>query len=307
SSFVYDTTAPTATVSFPANNSHYNAAGWNSTLSGTATDASSSVATVKLSIQKDGGATACWDGPNAAGHFTAACPNYVTATGTTSWSTTLGSAALVDGSSYAIIVETIDNATNTDTAAATASWTYDNSAPTATVSFPANNSHYNAAGWNSTLSGTAADTSSSVATVKLSIQKDGGATPAGTAPTPPATSPPPAPTTAPTTRPAGTAPPPAPPPTPAPRSPPSSSRSRKTAAPTPAGTAPTPPATSPPPAPTTSPPPAPPAGQPPSAPPPSSTAPATPSPSKQSTTPPTPTPTTPPPAAASSTTTRRRP
>src|SRR5207247_465060 len=177
STFVYDTSAPTATVSFPANSSHYNAAGWNSTLSGTATDASSSVATVKLSIQKDGGANACWDGTNAAGHFTAACPNYVTATGTTSWSTTLGSAALIDGSSYALTVQTIDNATNANTnnSAASSSFVYDTTAPTATVSFPANGTHYNAAGWNSTLSGTAADTSSSVATVKLSIQKDGGA------------------------------------------------------------------------------------------------------------------------------------
>src|SRR5207249_2854837 len=112
SSFVYDTTAPTATVSFPATGTHYNAAGWNSTLSGTATDTSSTVATVKLSIQKDGGANACWDGTNAAGHFTTACPNYVNATGTSSWSAALGTGALVDGSSYTLTVETIDNATN---------------------------------------------------------------------------------------------------------------------------------------------------------------------------------------------------
>src|SRR5206468_205990 len=82
--------------------------------------------------QKDGGANACWDGTNAAGHFTAACPNYVTATGTTSWSTTLGSAALVDGSSYALTVQTIDNATNANTnnSAASSSFVYDNTAPT---------------------------------------------------------------------------------------------------------------------------------------------------------------------------------
>src|SRR5439155_320023 len=111
---------------------HYNSAGWNSTLSGSATDASSSVATVKLSIQKDGGANACWDGTNAAGHFTTACPNYVNASGTTSWSTTLGTAALIDGSSYTLTVETIDNATNanTNTAATSSNFVYDTTAPT---------------------------------------------------------------------------------------------------------------------------------------------------------------------------------
>src|SRR5206468_2891572 len=175
--FTNDIANATATVTFPANGTHYNSAGWTGSITGTAADIGSGVGTVKVSIQKDGGANACWDGTNAAGHFTAACPNYVTATGTTSWSTTLGSAALVDGSSYALTVQTIDNATNANTnnSAASSSFVYDTTAPTATVSFPANNSHYNAAGWNSTLSGTATDASSSVATVKLSIQKDGGA------------------------------------------------------------------------------------------------------------------------------------
>src|SRR5439155_433852 len=129
--YVYDTSAPTASVSFPANNSHYNAAGWNSTLSGSASDANSSVATVKLSIQKDGGANSCWDGTNAAGHFTSACPNYVTASGSSSWTATLGTAALVDGSSYTLTVETIDNATNANSPSTAVSWcyVYDTSAP----------------------------------------------------------------------------------------------------------------------------------------------------------------------------------
>src|SRR2546423_5813136 len=90
-------------------------------ITGTAADTGGSgVATVKVSIQKDGGANSCWDGTNAAGHFTSACPNYVTATGTTSWSAALGSAALVNASSYALTVETIDNVTNTAASAATA-------------------------------------------------------------------------------------------------------------------------------------------------------------------------------------------
>src|SRR3989442_2919744 len=86
----------------------FRSAGWNSTLSGTAADTSSSVATVKLSIQKDS-AHDCTPVTTAAPiPFSASYPNYVTATGTTSWSTTLGNAALIDGSSYALTVATID-------------------------------------------------------------------------------------------------------------------------------------------------------------------------------------------------------
>src|SRR5207253_1368253 len=78
SSFVYDTTAPAGAVSFPVDGTHYNAGGWSSSLAGSSFDATgSSGTTVTISIQKDGGANACWDGTDAAGHFTAACPNYV--------------------------------------------------------------------------------------------------------------------------------------------------------------------------------------------------------------------------------------
>src|SRR5439155_1568051 len=175
--FVYDTSAPTATISFPATGTHYNSAGWNSTLSGTAADASSSVATVKVSIQKDAGANACWDGTKAADDFTSASCHYGTATGTTSWTTTLGSRALFDGSSYVLTAETIDNPTNanTNTSAATSSFVYTNSAPSSTVSFPAPGTPSLFPYTTLFRSGTAADASSSVATVKVSIQKDAGA------------------------------------------------------------------------------------------------------------------------------------
>src|SRR5207237_27437 len=172
--FTNDTSATAPAITFPANNAHYNsggwatisgtgpdpgsgrasAPGWPGSISGTAADSSSSVATVKLSIQKDGGANSCWDGTNAAGHFTSACPNYVTATGTTSWSANLGSSALIDGSSYAITVETIDNATNanTNTSAATATYVYDTTAPnTAALT---TNGNYSGAGFPANLTGT---------------------------------------------------------------------------------------------------------------------------------------------------------
>src|SRR4029077_19354209 len=92
------------------------------------------------------GRPSCWAGPTAAGHFATACPNYITATGTTAWTlATLGTGALVSGHGYTVTVETIDNATNANTAAsaATSTFVYDNTAPTAAVTFPASGTHYN--------------------------------------------------------------------------------------------------------------------------------------------------------------------
>src|SRR5438552_235965 len=86
--------------------------------------------------------------------------------------------ALVDGSSYAVTVETIDNATTptTNTSAATASFVYDTSAPTASITTPSSFPYTTLfRSWPGSIAGSASDTTSSVATVKLSIQKDGGA------------------------------------------------------------------------------------------------------------------------------------
>src|SRR4029077_3331030 len=145
-----DTTPPPAApVTFLASGTHYNSAGWNSTLSGTAADAASTVATVKLSIQDTAvGGWSGWYGTNSAGHFAPACPNYITATGTTAWTlATLGTGALVDGHAYTVTVETIANATNANTAAsaATSNFVYDNSAPSSAAL--SSNGNYNSAGW----------------------------------------------------------------------------------------------------------------------------------------------------------------
>ena len=70
-----------------------------------------------LSIQDTTvGGSSCWNGAT----FTAACPNYVAATGTTSWSYALAAGALTNTHNYTATVETIDNVTNTNTAATTA-------------------------------------------------------------------------------------------------------------------------------------------------------------------------------------------
>ncbi len=143
--FTYDTSNPTGSITFPANAAHYNASSWSGTISGTATDSGSGghgIASTQISIQKDGGASSCWDGTNGAGHFGAACPNWVTVTngtavnsGTASWTSTLGTAALVDGSSYQTTLRTTDGTTsgNQNSNAATSTFTYDTTAPTLTT------------------------------------------------------------------------------------------------------------------------------------------------------------------------------
>ena len=124
-SFVNDSTAPTASTTFPTASS-YNTAGWTGSLTGTAADAGSGVNAVKVSIQDTTvGGNSCWNGAT----FTAACPNYVAAAGTTSWSYALAAGALTNAHNYTATVETIDNVTNTNTAATTATWKYDTTPP----------------------------------------------------------------------------------------------------------------------------------------------------------------------------------
>ncbi|MHB8651059.1 MAG: beta strand repeat-containing protein, partial [Gaiellaceae bacterium] len=174
-----DDTAPAATISFPTA-SAYNTTGWGSgSIAGTATDAAGNgVASTKVSIQKDGGANSCWDGTDLAGHFTTACPNYVavtngTASGgaTANWSTTLSAGSLVNGSAYAISVQTTDTPGNVNNTAATATFTYDTSAPaTATLT---TNGIYNAAGLPASLTGTTTDSGTGghgISAVNISIQ-----------------------------------------------------------------------------------------------------------------------------------------
>src|SRR5206468_3273294 len=93
-----------------------------------------------------------------------------------SWTKMLGAASLVSGSSYVLTVKTVDTATNanTNSSAASSSFVYDNTAPTGAVAFPVDATHYNLAGWNSTLSGSSVDTTgASGTTVTVSIQRDG--------------------------------------------------------------------------------------------------------------------------------------
>ncbi len=184
-----DSTPPTATVTIPANNGSYNSAGWgggSGAITGTATDSSTGgngVSAVEVSIENSATGK-CWNGTD---FTTASCPNYIavtsggTATGsnTANWSYSLAASALTNGDSYTVTVEASDTVGNTNASAATATWTYDTTAPTSAITFPANNGGYNATTWaagcaSAGLCGTASDpgaNASGVNLVQVSIQR----------------------------------------------------------------------------------------------------------------------------------------
>ncbi len=184
---VNDSTAPTTTITFPANNGSYNAAGFANQCSsgsetgicGTASDPapSSGLANVQVSIQKVGGNY--WNGSS----FGSASEQKMIASGTGSWTLAFAAANFAtagggDGS-YTVRVYATDNAGNTQAAATSQTFTYDKTTPTSAITFPSSGP-YNAAGWNagasSEIAGTATDPTpgSGLANVQVSIQKVGG-------------------------------------------------------------------------------------------------------------------------------------
>jgi hypothetical protein len=170
--FTFDTAAPTATIAFPAAGGPYNAAGWDTggAITGTAADGGSGVASVEVAIQDGSGNY--YDGTS----FSSATRVFLTASGTTSWSYAIASSKLTNGHTYNVTVKTADNTTtvNSDASAATRSFSVDTAAPTATIAFPAAGGFYNSAGWTGAITGTAADTGSGVASVKVAIQDGTG-------------------------------------------------------------------------------------------------------------------------------------
>jgi hypothetical protein len=78
--------------------------GSNTQLSGTATDVTSGVASVSLSIQE--GAGGCYN--SVSNDFSSACPNWVTATGTTAWTYDIPDDGLLKGATYTVQVRGTD-------------------------------------------------------------------------------------------------------------------------------------------------------------------------------------------------------
>lgn len=122
---IIDNTAPTSTLSSPASVTIYSSSGvtyaatsnyagetaWPGSISGTASDATSNVQLVRVSIQQLSSGN-YWNGAN----FTSASEVFSTASGTTSWSLPFPSANFPAGGTYKIRTRATDAAGNTDSA-----------------------------------------------------------------------------------------------------------------------------------------------------------------------------------------------
>jgi hypothetical protein len=148
---VTDTTAPTSSITFPADSGSYNASGWAAGctaagICGTASDPGTSPSglnKVRVSIQRSSDSK-YWDG---SGWTTSASAVWNDATGTSTWSYALAASNLSNNVVYTVQSQAIDNANNTQSSAAIATFTYDTTNPSASITFPANGGKYNASGW----------------------------------------------------------------------------------------------------------------------------------------------------------------
>src|SRR5262249_47365940 len=128
--FTYDTTLPTAAITFPANNGKYNAASWTGSITGTAGDtAPGTVANVKLTIQRSSD-NQFWNG--SAWQVASV---QLTASGTTSWSQALAASNLTTNVTYTVTAFSTDTAGNVSTNAV-AIFTYDTTNPIVAITFP---------------------------------------------------------------------------------------------------------------------------------------------------------------------------
>jgi hypothetical protein len=136
-----DNTLPTSTIYFPVSSGNYNSASWNggcsSSICGTATDPppnSTGVSVVKVSIQSTSGANSgkYWNGTT----FSSVSELLFSASTSNSWANwTLSFPAAnlpVDGT-YTVRSYATDNATNVQTPATAASFTYDTVKPVTTI------------------------------------------------------------------------------------------------------------------------------------------------------------------------------
>ena len=101
---------------------------WNGAITGTASDATSGVASVTVAVKDT--TTGMWWGGSA---FDQSSQTFVpVTTGTTSWSLTFGAGNLTSSHGYSVVAKATDNATNSGTSS-TVTFTYNTTAPTVTA------------------------------------------------------------------------------------------------------------------------------------------------------------------------------
>jgi len=171
-----DTTAPAVAVTFPVNGDGYNSAGWggaSGTFAGTASDATSGIpnaAAIRLRItQASTGRT--WNGSSfASGTNTVAASSYSASTG--NWSYAFAAASFPADGTYTVSATATDAAGNATTSGTTA-FTIDNNL-VVNITYPVDGGFYRSSGWAGTITGTSADSTSAVTSVRVSVQQGTG-------------------------------------------------------------------------------------------------------------------------------------
>jgi hypothetical protein len=170
-----DNSPPASTVTFPAASGSYNAAKWNAGCAsagfcGTASDSLSGVKRVELSLRQVASGN-YWNGTS----FSASSEQFLSATGTSSWSFPFAGSAFPADGQYTLRVRAVDNANNVE-AASSRSFTIDTALPAVAASFPVESGAYSAAGWaagcaTAGFCGSASDGGSGLQNVELSLKR----------------------------------------------------------------------------------------------------------------------------------------
>jgi hypothetical protein len=143
--FGYLTSGAIVSVAYPANAATYGA-NWSGSLSGAVTVTGGlTVTRVTLTVRNTTNGT-YWNGSSWQASSTS-----IVATGTTSWSAPLTAAQLVNGASYTVTANAVDNLTNTH--AVTVPWTYVTTAPSVVVTYPTGGGTYGST-WGGAIAGT---------------------------------------------------------------------------------------------------------------------------------------------------------
>jgi hypothetical protein len=186
SSWVVDTTAPTAAVTSPAAAGVYSASTYTALcgtsgtgdVCGTASDTGgANVTSVAVSLQESSSGN-YWNGTS----FGSAGEQLTTATGTTSWTWGFSSANFATGGTYVLRAYATDPAGNAGLATSR-TFTIDQTAPTAALTFPTVGGSYDSAAWNAgcgttttgDFCGTASDSGgSTVNAIQVSVRQGSG-------------------------------------------------------------------------------------------------------------------------------------
>lgn len=118
--FSRDVTRPSSALTTSGSLNPDSTVGSTTVISGTGSDAATGVSSTVISIQE--GTGSCFD--QSASDFTAACPNWLSVSGTTSWTYTLDDSDLIKGQTYSVSTKATDLAGNEQTSLGSGSFSF---------------------------------------------------------------------------------------------------------------------------------------------------------------------------------------